>query len=379
VILWLLGCGSDGVDGWFVDLHGRLVDETDAPVAGATARFASDEGLEVGATTTDEDGVWHLPVEGTTATGNQLVALFSADGLADLRAVFDVNLRAAEVVRLKPGPGQTWQATERRIPTLRMATEVDSASVRGQVLDATTGEPVPGMPLLLQRGWNAPVGDPAEGDAVTDAEGRFVFTVYPAGWYTVSVAPTEVYDPSRFPAFLSGAGGEARGTVSPHVAVGQLRASIVWGPAPFDLDLHLSAPLQGDQAGEDGNGQYHVYAGEPTHAAAAGGAEEAAMERTSEVGSGPETVAIYEAPGPGEVRLSVVDVDDLADPSSTALAASGVVLQVWNGEDLARYYTITPGEIATWWRPMVIDAPSGIVYQTEEYAVGVDPTNADAF
>lgn len=381
ILLSAVGCGVAPVEGWFVDLHGRVVDERSVGVEGATVRFATPTGVDLGATESETDGSWHMPVYGTELVGNSLILLIESADTADLRAVLDVNLRSPEVVALDAGPAQTWQTTERRVPTLRLADPADAASVEGQVLDALTGRPVGGLPVSLQRGWNAPLGDPSEGEATTDAEGRFAFTTWPAGWYTVSVAPTEVYDPARFPAFLTAGGGQARGTVSPHVAVGQLRASLVWGSAPADLDLHLSAPLQGGQAGEDGNGQYHVYVGEPHHPDEDPEANgwEAAVELSTNAGTGPETVAIYEAPGPGEIRLSVVDMDHLADPSSTALSESGAVLQVWNGDDLSRYYTVSPAEIATWWRPFAIDAGSGVVFQAEEYAVNVNPADADAF
>ncbi len=381
ILLGWVGCGVAGVEGWFVDLHGRVVDARSAAIGDAQVVLATVDGDELVRAATASDGTWHVPVAGTELTGNTLVAYFSAAGAADLTATLEVNLRSPEPVILQAGPGQTWQTTDRRIPTLRLADAADRASVDAQILDAVTGQPVPGLDLVVQPGWNAPIGAASVIDAVTDTEGRVRLEAGVAGWYTVLVAPTEVYDRSRFPVFLTAAGGQAMGTVSPHVGAGQLRAALVWAGTPFDLDLHLSAPLKGGQAGEDGNGQYHVYPGEPHHPELdyEGVGYEAAVERTSSAGWGPETIAIYDAPGPGEVRLSVVDMDNLADASSTALSESDAVLQVWNGEELARYYTVSPDEVATWWRPMVIDVDTAVAFQVEEYAVNVNPADADAF
>ena len=62
-----------------------------------------------------------------------------------------------------------------------------------------------------------------------------------------------------------------------------------------------------------------------------------------------------------------------------ALSRSGAVLQVWFGEDIPRFWQVSPGENATLWHPISIDVATAIPYIVEEYELGVDPYDGDAF
>lgn len=376
------GCGPEGIDGWFVRLHGAVVDEEGAPLEGAEVTLASGEGALVGVASTDAEGAWSLPVHGTALEGNVVVALVRADGFAEGRATYEVNLVSPETRTLRAGPGQDWETTERRLAAIRLGAEADSASVAGRVLDATTGEPADGVSLVLQQGWNASIGDPAVADTVTADGGGFRFEAAAAGVYTVSTSGSGDWGPARFPVLLTGAGTlGAVGVVAPPIEAGQLRASLVWGDTPLDLDLHLSGPLAGGQAGVDGTGQYHVWEDDPTHPDRVTDEEAyvAWVERADADGDGPETVYVDALSEHGEVRLSVFDNDNRSDDANVALAGSGATLQVWFGEDYPRYYTIAPNQAATLWRPVEIDVATAMVYAVEQYEVGVDPADPTAF
>lgn len=374
------GCTPEGLDGFWVEVHGRVVDEAGAPLDDATVTLASDDGVSVAEVGTNAKGEWRLPLYGVSVSDNLLVALVRADGYAEGRATFELNLRSPEVSTLRAGPGQTWESTSRRLATLRLAEEAGAASVTGRVLDAVTGQPVAGVALSLQRGWNASVGDAAVGATVTDDGGEFRFDRSTAGMYTVTAAPSDAYGGARFPAFLTASGGRAVGVVGAPVGVGQLRASLTWGDTPFDLDLHLSAPLKGGIAGADGTGQYHVWSGAPGHPAILEPDEwEAWLERTDADGNGPETLWVERFADRGEARLSVFDNNNRSDPDSTALGDSGAVLQVWFGEDTPRYYTPSPGEVATLWRPVELDVGELQAYAVELWSYGADPADPEAF
>lgn len=375
------GCVPAGEDGWVVVLDGRVVDEQDQPIGDVGVRLSTQDGAWIGDAATDANGAWRLPLFGTRLTGNVVVADFDSADHAPGRATFEVELRAPETAEVRAGPWQTWETTGRTLATQRLAAGGDEGIVTVQVVDARTGEVVPGVDLVAQWGWNAPVGAAAGATATTDNDGEAELRLSPPGTWTIQVGASDAWEGARFPAFASAAGGVALGALSPPVAPGELRAALTWGDRPYDLDLHLSAPLRGGQAGEDGNGRYHVWAGEPQHPDrdVEGDGPEAAMERTASTGVGPETAAVYDAPGAGELRLSVVDNDNLSDGDSTALSGSRAVLQVWNGEDTPRYYTISPGWTATWWQPMVLDTETAIVYAVERFASGVDPADPDAF
>ncbi|MDP2307502.1 MAG: carboxypeptidase-like regulatory domain-containing protein [Pseudomonadota bacterium] len=376
----LAGCTPAGLDGFWVEVHGRVVDEDDAAVNGATVVLATAAGESVAEVRTTGDGEWRAPLYGTELDGNVLVALVRAGGYAEGRATFEVNVRSADTTTLLAGPGQTWDATSRTLATVRLAEEADVAFVSGRVLDAVTGDPVAGVPLSLQAGANARIGDSAVGAGETSATGEFRFEATKAGAYTVTAAASGEYGAARFPAFLTATGGRAVGLLGAPVGPGQLRASVSWGDSPFDLDLHLSAPLKGGIAGADGTGQYHLWSGATSHPERGDEADrEAWIERTDADGQGPETVWISSLAVEGVVRLSVFDNDNRSDDDTTALAGSDAVLQVWAGEDTPRYWSASPGEVGTAWRPVEIDVETLLTYSVESWSVGSDPADPEAF
>ncbi|MDP2312065.1 MAG: carboxypeptidase regulatory-like domain-containing protein [Pseudomonadota bacterium] len=374
------GCSPAGLDGFWVEVHGRIVGEDGAAIDGATVVVASDEGVPVAEVRTNGEGEWRAPLYGNVLEGNVLVALVRASGYAEGRATFEVHLRSPDVATLRAGPVQTWDATSRALATVRLAEATATAHVNGRVLDAVTGAPVAGVPLALQEGWNATVGDAAVGATETGPTGEFEFETTKGGMYTVTASESGAYGAARFPAFLTASGGRAVGLVGPPVGADQLRASVSWGDAPFDLDLHLSAPLKGGISGADGTGQYHIWSASPSHPTRTADDErEAWMERTDADGQGPETVWIASLADRGDVRLTVFDNDNRSDDDSTALADSDAVLQVWAGEDTPRYWTASPGEVATAWRPVEIDVTTLLPYAVESWTVGIDPSDPEAF
>lgn len=376
----LAGCGGVPVEGYWVELHGRLVGEDGLPLGGAEVSLATSEGMQIASVGTSTEGEWRAPIYGDALEGNVLVALFRADGYAEGRATLEINLRSPSIVALEAGPGQTWDVTSRQVATMRLAEDAELATVTGRVVDALSGEPVEGVPLSLQVGSNAPVGDAAVGATESDAVGAFAFSVTRPGLYTVTAAEGPGTGPARFPAFLSARGGVALGVVGPPVLAGQLRATLVWAESPSDLDMHLSAPLKGGIAGTDGTGQYHIWSGAPTHPARSEGEErEAWFDRQDADGEGPESVWIDSLAEEGEVRLSIFDADNRSDADSAALGGSDAVLQVWFSEDTPRYYSASPGEIGTLWRPVEMDVASFVSYQVEAWSFGADPTDPGAF
>lgn len=376
------GCQPKGEDGWFVLLHGLITDEAGAALPDATLTFFSGDGSGVGSSTTDEAGEWRLPVFGTELVGNRLTASIEAEGMADAWATWPANLRAPVTSTLEAGPWETWQITDRQLATVRVAAESATGSVTGTVVDASTGLPVEGVALEIRQGWNAPEDTFVAAEGTTDATGAFEFTLYPAGPYTITALPIAgELVPGRFPVFLGATPTRAVGMVSPAVDPTLLRASIVWGEGAADLDLHLSAPRSDGSAGSDGNGQYHVWSGRPAHPEndPDGIGPDAALELSDSDGGGPETIAVYRPPGQGVHVLSVFDNDHADDSSSTALANTGVVMQVWYGQDEPTFYEIGPGVAATLWNPVEIETQTSVQYAVELYRSGYAADDAEAF
>lgn len=376
----LLGCAPAGVSAWIVALDGRVVDASGRPVEGAEVALATLAGEYVGAPMTDADGAWTWPLAMEVAEGNRLAALVHADGYADGRATFVVNMPSAPDTTLSAAPEATWQGEHRRVPAVVLAEDATEGSVIGTVRDALIATPVSGLALRFRHGANARDDDPVVGEAVTDGAGGWTYTASPPGMYTVSVAAGGGYAAARFGAFLTAEGTTADGWVSGPLAVGQFRATLGWNSSA-DLDLHVSAPLKGGQAGASGNGQYHIWAQEPTHPdkAASDGSYEAEMMALATAAPGGETAEIHDQPGVGEIRVSAFDMSDRSDKQNPALADASARLQVWYGEADPEYFEICPGEIATLWRPTGIDVASAVYYGIEEYSVGAQPGDAGAF
>ena len=374
-MFWLIGCAQEGLEGWWVDVHGRVVDEAGAPLSGASVTLVTGEGAAVAQVRTNDEGSWRVPLYGTELDGNVLVGVISAEGKAEGRATWEVNLRSPETTTLRAGPGQTWYTTARRVSTVQLADDAAIGSVSGRVVDAVTGAPVAGAALSLQAGWNAPVGDAAVDSATSSSDGTFSFTGAP-GMYTVTVAEGTEWGSARFPALLTGSGGTTTGMVAPPMEAAQLFAAVIWGSTPSDLDLHLSAPKRSGFS----NGQYHLWAEEPVHPEDVPEEEQDAwMLRTDSDGYGPESLRVDALAERGDVRLSVFDNDNVSDATTEALSDSGAVLQLWFGEDIPRYWQVSPGEIATLWHPVTVDVQTAVPYVVEEYSFGEDPHDDDAF
>lgn len=378
-MIWAMACVPEGTQGWIASLDGYVVDERGAPVEGAEVTLAGTEGTPIGSAVTDAGGLFVFPIAGEQLTGNAVVALVHADAVAEARATFPVNLSDATIATLSAAPEQTWQVVHRRLAAVRLADDAPTGTATGTLRDADTGLPVEGARLSLRQGWNAQPGDPVVLETESGAGGRFAFEASPPGMYTVNVAAGGGYEAARFGAFLTQGGGTADGWVGAPLGAGQLRATLGW-TGDIDLDLHLTAPLKGGQAGQDGNGRYHVWAQEQTHPDnAAAGESNARLLAPVDAGPGGETILVETAPGEGDIRLTAFDMSNRSDTGNTALAGSEASLQVWYGSDEAAYYTVAPGQIATWWRPVAIDVATGIAYAAEEYDVGVLPGDAGAF
>lgn len=377
LIALLAGCGPSGVLGWFVVVEGRVVDEDQEPVAAATIRLLAESGDEITTVYSGPDGSFSSPIYGTELNDNILRLQISAGGYSDGIARLIVNFASPELHSLRAGPGNTFNTVTRRLPTMRLADAADEARVTGQIRDAVSGQPVSGLSLLLQHGWNADEEEPAADRARTDANGQFRLTAGAPGMYTVYVE-AERGDPgwlsSRFPALLTADGGSVQGLVSQGLNEGQTRAALVWPEGPRDLDLHLSAPQS------DGTGAYDIYEDDPAWPAEGNPDNvEAILERADDNGDGPETILIRKKPGAGDILISVHDPDHADDPESVELGGSQALVQVWFEGKESRFYQVDPLEPANWWRPVEISSGLGDFYEVEQYATGVRAGEGEHF
>jgi hypothetical protein len=371
-------CVPDGIDGAVVILDGAVVDAEGAPIEGAEVSLQTVEGVALGSVESDSAGGWSFPVLATDTRGNRVEASVTVDGYAPGVGGWDVNLIDAEVQRLKAGPVRTWEGNTRRLAPLRLAAEGTGGQALGTIIDPF-GSGVSGLPLIAQPGWNATVGDSAVASATTGGDGSFVMTFDEPGLYTIYAAPTGDYAGCRFPVMATAAGTSTLATITTWREPGQLLATLTWSGSA-DLDLHLTAPDK-DVDGEGAESRFHVWADDPTHPdrpeADQGYVAEFLVGATQ--GPGPETVVVNDAPGVGYLHLGVHDRSGMSGTADTDLAASGALLQWWNGEDIPRYAWVSPLAVANAWVPVYIDTRGGVVFDVEIYEQAVEAGDEEAF
>lgn len=371
----LIACSDTPPDGFVLVVSGRVVDEADEGRA-ATVTLGTVDGEVIATSQADAAGDWSTVIYGDTLLGNELVALYDAPGATQGWARYVLNVRSPTIATLDPGPWQTWEASERHLPAMQLADEADEgvATIRVVGLD---GARLPGQVLELRRGWNAANTDPAQQELVADDDGEVTFRATP-GWWTARAPATATTGEARFGVFVSASTdlGTLDGVVPP-LEDRWLTAALTWGPHPLDLDLHLTSPLAGGQSGEAGEGTYHLWADDPRHPENTTAAAEAEMLRTDNDGEGPESLFVVSRPDDGDTRLSVLDNDNLSDSATTQLAHGRAQLQAWIKGQEPAYFTVSPGEVATLWRPVEIH--DDIVYEVEDYALGVQPDDKSAF
>lgn len=375
LLLLLAGCADRAPYGFIVIVTGRVVDNDGVGIGGATVTLGSSpignpEFEEVAVSQADPDGNWTLPFFGTELVGGELRALYDAPGRTQAWARYVLNLRSPSIAALDPGPVQTWESTSRRLPTMELADEAATAHGEGVVV-SILGEHITGATVEMRRGWNAASKDPVGAAATTDSTGAFSFDGAP-GWWTATVQPGATWGESRFGVFLRSGETESTVGVVPSVPPPWLSAALTWS-SPTDLDLHLMAP----QKGTNGATEYHVWSGDPRHPENDVAEAEAELVRADSDPNGPESLVVQSAPDTGEIRLSALDNTDIDDPNATQLGLGQAQLNVWIEGQEPTFYTGSPGEVATLWRPVEVEG--GVQYQVETYSIGAQPTDDEAF
>ncbi len=376
----LSACADKPVDAYIVVVSSRVVDESGAPLADVRVTLGTPDGEIIAILYTDALGQWTCPIAGTALDGNELRALYDMEGHTQGIARYVLNLRSPTLGPMDPGPWQTWQTSKRQLPTMQLAEAVEIGGGDGRLI-TTLGAPVGSAAIALQRGWNAPADAPVLATVTTGDDGRFALHTTP-GWWTASVEPDVRHGPARFGVFVGASTIDetvnAPGVVPPVWSADSpwLTATVTWAPHPLDLDLHVTSPLRGGLAGEDGSGVFHVWSGDPRHPENTAAAAEGELLIADDDGTGPETIVVYSAPEEGETHVAVLDNDDFSDPESEQLGLGRVQVQVWLADQEPAYFSASPGTVGTLWRPLEIESET--VYAVEDYEIGVAPDDAAA-
>jgi hypothetical protein len=200
-----------------------------------------------------------------------------------------------------------------------------TAQVRGEVVDAVTGQALEGARVLFSFSDVAEAEGP-ELVAHTGPDGRYLLTEAPTGTFDVAI---EADDYAR--SVLREVSVSAGDNVLPPKATsetlgdGQMRIVLTWGETPYDFDAHLTGPdLDGDR--------FHVYFSNRAPSDVG-----ATLDRDDMDGFGPETVTITSLRD-GTYRYSVFNYSNRSIRGALAIEASPARVEVYDETGLVRTY-----------------------------------------
>lgn len=222
-----------------------------------------------------------------------------------------------------------------------------SGGLSGNIVDATTGDPIANATVNFREGINSVSGSVLV-SVITDIAGNYtVNQVLSAGIYTCEII-LNGYIVTYTTIFVFG--GEIRPdqntSISPELASGQIRIVLSWGAFPEDLDAHLTGPTSDNAA----DPRFHVYWIDKSTSEVP---PKVVLDLDDQDGEGPETITIHQQHN-GVYRYSVHDYDNSAEPASTALANSGARVELFrNGFPTETFFV--PGGIGTLWTVFELD------------------------
>ncbi len=238
----------------------------------------------------------------------------------------------------------------------------DDGSFSGTITHAVTGEPVGGLSIDFRAGINAQSGT-VVASATTASDGTYTVSEVAGGSYTGEITGTG-YITTYFTAVCIGGqdNPNQNATVNPVGTGGdddgELRVVLTWGANPSDLDSHLTGPAA------DGSGdRFHIYHLNKTYTYDSVRQADLDVDDTSSYG--PETTTIYVETA-GTYRFSVHDFSNRFADSSTEMAESGAVVQVYIGDTLERTFNV-PNTAGTLWTVFTYDGSTITPINTMSY------------
>ncbi len=225
--------------------------------------------------------------------------------------------------------------------------------ISGTIVNALTGETIPGVDLNLREGINVQEGE-IVASTVTDTNGDYVITDLDVGYYTAIVS-SEGYSNASFTVYCIGGQQteDQDGTMTPILASGETRIVLTWGETPEDLDSHLTGPLENEE-------RFHLfyYYAElcPGHVTCQGSPwpDHAKLDLDDIYSFGPETTTIYQQTD-GVYRFSVHDYTNRDSFDSNALSNSGAQVKVYQGDRLVRTFNVPTNRGGTLWTVFELD------------------------
>lgn len=238
------------------------------------------------------------------------------------------GVREGDMLRVTHRRDWSLATRELKVPAAPPAPPLGNAVLIGEVIDATTGKPVPEAEVRL-------VGTPLR--TKVGADGRFRIAGAPAGAAGVEVAAKNYTTQQMDQELRAASETPLRVVLSPGLAAGQIQIVLEWGKEPQDLDAHLEGPLPG-------GGQFHIHFDRKGDLAKN---EHVSLDVDARTGRGPETLTVRGVM-PGSYRYFVHDYTNRADKANRRLAQSGAVVKVYQGGQ-AQPFRVDQKSVGTVW------------------------------
>jgi uncharacterized protein YfaP (DUF2135 family) len=201
----------------------------------------------------------------------------------------------------------------------------ETGSISGDVVSATTGEPISGATVRT-----------GSISTTTGSDGKFKLENVPAGVQNVTAEKSGYISDSQSVLVV---GGQETTNVhfalSPIMPTGQWRIVLTWGENPSDLDSHLLVP----KSDTDGSLGYHIYYGNK-------GSNSpdtypyAYLDVDDTSGYGPETITIFRRLNQ-RYKYYVHHYTGYGE-----LANSGAVVKVYIGNQLMKTYNVPTQQVS---------------------------------
>lgn len=216
-------------------------------------------------------------------------------------------------------------------------------SISGNVTDASTGNPLSGATVsAIQNSIVIATG-------TTDAYGAYTIPELPGGTYSFEVRASGFLHTTQENIIVtSGIVTTVNFSLSPLLAVGQLRLVLTWGEFPYDLDSHLWLPV--------GN-PYHIYFG------SMGYSEDfpyAVLDVDDTWSFGPETITINQFYS-GIYRYAIYNFS-----GDSAITTSQAQVQVFDSAGLIATFNIPIEGEGLWWHVLDINGDTGAITEVNQ-------------
>lgn len=218
---------------------------------------------------------------------------------------------------------------------------VGEITVKGKVIDVTTGKEVEKYNIIFHKGKES-----KNGEAVANAEstnGTYEIKV-PSDDYTVEVK-ADKYNTEFFNLYVPNTTStyDADFSISPELAANQVRFVLEWGASPHDLDSHLEGTCNTDGK----NIPVNVYF--VNKSVSYGGKTIAELDVDDQDGFGPETITLNNTSGKYEYRVHRYS-------SLGSLADSGATVKIYTSNSSNPITLAVPNDVdSEWWTVCTVE------------------------